>query len=95
MEVAPQLVPVAELACSSSPASMLPTALSEVLGISLSEVMERYFDGSGEDERVRRIEDAIERKRSDEEGEDWLVGEAHRRSMVLERVHRNREDDSF
>jgi hypothetical protein len=29
---------------------MLPTALSKVLGISLSEVMERYFDGSGEDE---------------------------------------------
>jgi hypothetical protein len=35
------------------------------------------------------------RKRSDEEGEDWLAGEARRRSMVFERVHRNREDDSF
>jgi hypothetical protein len=74
---------------------MLPTALSEVLRISLSEVMERYFDGSGEDERVHRIEAAIERRRSDEEGEDWLAGEARRRSMVLERAHRNREDDSF
>jgi hypothetical protein len=74
---------------------MLPAALSEVLGISLSEVMEHYFNGSGEDERVRRIEDAMERKRSDQEGEDWLAGEACRRSMVLERVHRNREDDSF
>jgi hypothetical protein len=95
MEVASQLVPVAELTCSSSPVSMLPTALSEVLGISLSEVMERYFDGSGEDERVRWIEDAMERKRSDQEGEDWLAREAHRRSMVLERVHRNREDDLF
>jgi hypothetical protein len=29
---------------------MLPVALSEVLGISLLEVMERYFDGSSEDE---------------------------------------------
>jgi hypothetical protein len=67
---------------------MLPIALSEVLGISLSEVMERYFDGSSEDERARRIGDAIDRKRSDEEGEEWLVGEAHRRSVVLERVHR-------
>jgi hypothetical protein len=95
MEVASQLVPVAELTCSSSLASMLPTALSEVFGISLSEVMVRYFDGSGEDERVRRIEDAMERKRSDEEGEDWLAGEARRRSMVLERVHQSREDDSF
>jgi hypothetical protein len=74
---------------------MLPAALSKVLGISLSEVMERYFDGLGEDERVHRIEDAIERRRSDEEGEDWLAGEARRRSMVLERVHWNREDDSF
>jgi hypothetical protein len=50
MEVAPQPVPVAELTGSSSPASMLPTALSEVLGISLLEVMEHYFDGSSEDE---------------------------------------------
>jgi hypothetical protein len=95
MEVVHPLVPVVELTCSSSPANMLPTALSEVLGISLSEVMKRYFDGSDEGERVRWIEDDMERKRSDEEGEDWLAGEARRRSMVLERVHRNREDDSF
>jgi hypothetical protein len=74
---------------------MLPIALSEVLGISLSEVMEQYFDGLSEDEQVRRIGDAIDRKRSDEEGEEWLAGEACRRSVVLERVHRSREDDSF
>jgi hypothetical protein len=74
---------------------MLPVALSEMLGISLSEVMERYFDGSSEDERVCQIGDAIERKKSDEEGEEWLAREARRRSLVLERVHRNREDDSF
>jgi hypothetical protein len=49
---------------------MLPIALSEVLGISLLEVMERYFDGSSEDERVRRIEDAVDRKRSEEEEEE-------------------------
>jgi hypothetical protein len=74
---------------------MLPIALSEVLGISLSEVLERYFDGSNEDERVRRIEDAVDRKRSEEEGEEWLVGEARRRSKVFERAHQNRDDDSF
>jgi hypothetical protein len=74
---------------------MLPIALSEVLGISLSEVLERYFDGSNEDERVRRIEDAIDRKRSEEEGEEWLAGEACRRSKVFERAHQNRDDDSF
>jgi hypothetical protein len=74
---------------------MLPIALSEVLGISLLEVMERYFDGSDEGERVRRIKDDMERKRSDQEGEDWLAGEARRRSIVLEQAHRNREDSSF
>jgi hypothetical protein len=74
---------------------MLPTALSEVLGISLSEVMVRYFDGSSDDERVRLIEDALDRRRSEEEGEEWLAGEARRRSLIQERVHRNREDDSF
>jgi hypothetical protein len=65
MEVAPQLIPVTELTCSSSPASMLPTALSEVLDISLLKVMEHYFDGSSNDERVCWIENAMERKRSD------------------------------
>jgi uncharacterized Zn finger protein len=74
---------------------MLPVALSEVLGISLSEVMERYFNGLSEDERARQIRDAIDRKRSDEEGEEWLAGEARRRSVVLERVHQNRKDDLF
>jgi hypothetical protein len=74
---------------------MLPAALSEVLGISLSEVMERYFDGSGEDDRVRRIEDALDKKRSEDEGEEWLAGEARRRSKIFERAHQNRDDDSF
>jgi hypothetical protein len=74
---------------------MLPIALSKVLGISLSEVMVRYFDGSSNDERVRRIEDMLDRRRLEEEGEEWLAGEAHRRNLMQERVHQNREDDSF
>jgi hypothetical protein len=74
---------------------MLPAALSEVLGISLSAVMERYFDGSGEDDQVHCIEDAVDRRRSEEEGEEWLAGEAHRRSKIFERVHQDRDDDSF
>jgi hypothetical protein len=45
LEAAPKLVPVVDLTCSSSPASMLLLALSEVLGVSLSEVMERCFEG--------------------------------------------------
>jgi hypothetical protein len=59
LEAAPLVVPVEELTRSSSPASMLPAALSEALGISLSDVMVRYFDGSEELERVRRIEEAL------------------------------------
>jgi hypothetical protein len=74
---------------------MLPIALSEVLGISLSEVMVWYFDGLSEDEGAHRIRDAIDRKRSEEEGEEWLAGEARRRSAILEQVHQNRNDDSF
>jgi hypothetical protein len=74
---------------------MLPIALSKVLGISLSEVMVRYFDGSSEDERARCIGDAIDRKRSEEEGEEWLTREARRRSAILEQVHQSRDDDLF
>jgi hypothetical protein len=54
--------------------------------------MERYFDGSGENERVHRIEDALDRKRSEEEGEEWLAGEARGRSAILERVHQGVDD---
>jgi hypothetical protein len=37
---APSLVPVEELTRSSSPSNVLPEAVSEVLGISLSEVQD-------------------------------------------------------
>jgi hypothetical protein len=92
MEVACPLVPIEELTCSSSPKSMLPTALSEALGISLLEVMDRYFNGSDEAERVRLIEGALDRRRSEEEGEEWLAEEARRRDVVAELVHRGGDD---
>jgi hypothetical protein len=95
VEVTHPLVSVAELTHSSSPASMLPATLSKALGISLSEVMDRYFNGSDEAERVRRIEDTLDRRRTLGEGEEWLAGEAHRRSAMLEWVHQGRDDDSF
>jgi hypothetical protein len=76
MEVARPLVPIEELTCSSSPASMLPAALSETLGISLSEVMGRYFDRSDEETRVRRIEEMLDRRRTFEEGEEWVAQES-------------------
>jgi hypothetical protein len=95
MEVAHPLVPVEELTHLLSPKSMLPVALSEALGISLSEVMDQYFNGSDEAERVRLIEDALDRRRSEEEGEEWLAREARRRSAIFEWVHQGRDDDSF
>jgi hypothetical protein len=48
LEAAHLVVPIEKLTRSLSPASMLPAALSEALGISLSDVMVRYFDGSEE-----------------------------------------------
>jgi hypothetical protein len=74
---------------------MLPEALSEALGISLSDVLAHYYSISDLDERGRIIGEAIDRRRSEEEGEEWVVGEAHRRSVILEQVHQGREDDSF
>jgi hypothetical protein len=67
---------------------MLPTALSEALGISLSDVMARYFDDSEESERVRRIEEALERRRTFEEGEEWLAQESRKMDAMLEHIHR-------
>jgi hypothetical protein len=84
MEVAHLLVLVEELTRSSSPASMLPTVLSEALGISLADVMARYFDGLGESERVRWIEEALERRKSFEEGEEWLARESRKTDAMLE-----------
>jgi hypothetical protein len=43
---------------------MLPIALSEALGISLTEVMERYYSGLDEVERVHMIEDALDQRRT-------------------------------
>jgi hypothetical protein len=73
---------------------MLPVALSEVLGISVSEVMERYFNGSEEDVRVCCIEEALDRKRLEHEGEEWLAEEARCLSLDLESTHRG-GDDTF
>jgi hypothetical protein len=92
MEVAHPLVPIEELTCSSSPRSMLPVALSEVLGISISEVMDHYFNGSDEAETVHLIENALDRRTAEEEGEEWLAKEARRRDVVAEFVHWGGDD---
>jgi hypothetical protein len=74
---------------------MLPTALSEALGISLSDVMDRYFDGSEESERVHQIKEALDRRRTFEEGEEWLARESCKMNTMLERIHWGQDDDSF
>jgi hypothetical protein len=74
---------------------MLPSALSEALGISLADVMIRYFDGSEESERVRRIEEALDQRREFEEGEEWLANQSRRTSIMLEQIHQGQDDDSF
>jgi hypothetical protein len=89
------VVPIEELTRSSSPASMLPAALSEALGLNLSDVMMRYFDGSEESERVRRIEEALDRRREFEEGEEWLAHQSRNTDIMLERIHRGQDDASF
>jgi hypothetical protein len=95
MEVAHPVVPIEELTRLSSPASMLPAALSEALGISLSDVMAQYFDGSEESERVRRIEEALDWRREFEEGTEWLAQESHKTDAMLEQIHWGQDDDSF
>jgi hypothetical protein len=74
---------------------MLPSALSEALGISLADVMVRYFDGSEESDRVRRIEEAISRRVEFEEGEEWLANQSRLTNIMLERMHHGQDDESF
>jgi hypothetical protein len=57
---------------------MLPEALSDVLGVSLSEVLAKYYSGSEVGERGHLIGDALDRKRSEVEGEEWLAKEARK-----------------
>jgi hypothetical protein len=60
MEVAHPLVPVEELTHLSSLKSMLPEALSDALGISLSEVLAHYYSIADLDERGHIIGEAID-----------------------------------
>jgi hypothetical protein len=74
---------------------MLPEAISEALGVDLSKVLSLYFGELGDVRRGHLIGEAIDRRRTIEEGEEWLAEEGHRRAIVAERVHRGRDDDSF
>jgi hypothetical protein len=71
---------------------MLPATLSEALWISLSEVMECYFNRLDEVERVHKIEDVLDRRRVVKEGKEWLAEESRRMDAALEQIHQGRED---
>jgi hypothetical protein len=79
----------------SSPKSILPEALSEVLGVSVSEVLRLYYSESDDVKRNHLIRDALDYKRTAEEGEEWLREEVQKRDVVTELIHRRREDDLF
>jgi hypothetical protein len=71
---------------------MLPEALSDTLGITLSEVLGRYYSISDLVERGRLIGEALDRRRTEEEGEEWLAEEARKRGVVAELAHRGGDD---
>jgi hypothetical protein len=74
---------------------MLPIALSEVLGISLSEVIEKYFKGAdSSDEAAIRITEDIDRRVTAGEGEVWLANEQHKLEERMEDDHQG-GDDTF
>jgi hypothetical protein len=66
---------------------MLLEAVSEALGIDLSEVLILYFGELNDMRRGRHIEEAMDRKRTIEEGEEWLAEESRRVDVVAEMVH--------
>jgi hypothetical protein len=72
---------------------MLPEAISEVSGISLSEVLDLYFGELDEVRRGRLIGDAINRRMMGEQDREWLEGEARRRNAM--EISSYREDSSF
>jgi hypothetical protein len=72
---------------------MLPEAVSEALGISLSEVLDLYFGELDEVRRGHLIGDAIDRRMMGEQDREWLEGESQRRSAA--EISSHREDNEF
>jgi hypothetical protein len=61
---------------------MLPEAVSEVLGISLSEVLDLYFGELDNVWRGRLIGDAIDRRMLGERDQEWVERESRKRDAV-------------
>jgi hypothetical protein len=73
---------------------MLPEAISEVLGISLSKVLNLYFGELDDIEQGRLIGNTIDWRRMGEEDQVWLDEESQRREVVAELIH-CRGDDTY
>jgi hypothetical protein len=61
---------------------MFPEAVSEALGISLSEVLDLYFGELDEVQRGRLIGDTIDKRRLGEQDQEWLERESQRRDAM-------------
>jgi hypothetical protein len=72
---------------------MLPEAVSEVLGISLSEVRDLYFGELDVVCRDHLIWDTIDRRTEGERDQEWLERKSRRRDAV--EVASYREDNEF
>jgi hypothetical protein len=73
---------------------MLPEAISEALGIDLSEVLSLYSGELDDARRGRLIGDTMDWRRIIEEGEEWLAEEAHSQDAMDVFVHCG-GDDTF
>jgi hypothetical protein len=73
---------------------MLPKALSKALGISLSEVLEQYYNESDVVKRGCLIGNALDRKWMGEEDQEWLDCESKRLCEIEVSFHRQ-EDDTY
>jgi hypothetical protein len=93
MEVAPSLVPIKELTRLSSPSNMLPEAVSEALGISLSEVLDLYFRELDEVRRGCMIGDTLDRRVLGKWDRDQLEEESRRMEAI--RISSYRKDSTF
>jgi hypothetical protein len=72
---------------------LLPEAISEALGISLSEVLNLYFGELDEDTRDCMVWDAIDRCRGEEEDMHWMREDRRRANEAKFRSYY--EDDMF
>jgi hypothetical protein len=74
---------------------MLPLAVSEALGISLSEVLDLYFGELDEVRRDRLIWEAIDRCRDDSRERDLFEENTRREREAELRSYYDYEDDTF